>query len=177
MYHTSSSHFNGKAFLARFTLKEASEVSNSTLNNLKTELSKKETPEDGAKFLKAIMNQGVMKFFIVPNLNPNEPSIGLMSKNLKSIMFVALNTTDKKFLKQYNSPFILDLLHIHSYQKGEGKKLMEAFLQIHRSLNIPGSLWTEVSENVSYFERFGFENLGKLGKNSEFLMKLPVKFD
>ena len=52
---------------------------------------------------------------------------------------------------------------------------MEAFLQIHRNLNIPGSLWTETSENVSYFEKYGFECLGKLGANSEYLMKLPAR--
>lgn len=119
------------------------------------------------------MKQGEQNFYIVPTFNPNEPSVGLMSKNLNAVMFVALNRTDKRFLEHYDSPQIVDLLHIHSYRKGEGEKLMEAFLQIQGNLNIPGSLWTEASTTMNYFEKYGFENLGKLGSNSEFLMKLP----
>ncbi|MBT2293118.1 hypothetical protein J7E73_29195 [Paenibacillus albidus] len=51
--------------------------------------------------------------------------------------------------------------------------MMEAFLQIQGKLNIPGSLWTETSETMNYLEKYGFENLGKLGDSSEFLMKSP----
>src|SRR5690606_2314274 len=104
---------------------------------------------------------------------PGEPGVGLISRNTKAIMCIALNTTNKKYLQYYNSKYILDLLHIHSFRKGEGKKLMEAFLRIRRNLNIPGSLWTESSENVKYFEKYGFINLGRLGDSSEFLLKLP----
>lgn len=177
MSHTSSSRSNIKSLLAQFNTKRASELSNIMINNLKRELSKKETSVINANFIREIMNQGAMKFFIVPTTNLNEPSIGVMSKNLKSIMYINLNTTHKKFLEHYNSPYILDLLHIHSFHKGEGGRLMEAFLQIQKNLNIPGSLWTESIENVSYFEKFGFVNLGKLGDNSEFLMKLPAETD
>lgn len=173
MSHASISHFMVKPFLDQLTKKTGNEISTMMMNKLKEELRK--TSNIQAQYIKEIINQGNFKFFIVPSLNPSEPSIGLVSKNLKSIMFLALNTTDKKFLKYYNSPFILDLLHIHSFQKGEGRKLMEAFLQIHRNLNIPGSLWTETSENVSYFEKYGFECLGKLGANSDYLMKLPAQ--
>lgn len=127
MSHASISHSMVKPFLDQLTIRAGNEISTMMMNKLKEELRK--TSNIQAKFIKEIMNQGNLEFFIVPGLNPSEPSIGLVSKNLKSIMSLALNTTDKKFLKYYNSPFILDLLHIHSFQKGEGRKLMEAFLQ------------------------------------------------
>lgn len=75
----------------------------------------------------------MMKFYLASALNPAEPSVGLVSKNLKSIMYVALNTTGKKFLKFYNSPYVLELLHIHSFQKGEGRKLIVAFIELQKS--------------------------------------------
>ncbi|MFF2092953.1 hypothetical protein [Paenibacillus sp. NPDC058174] len=149
------------------------QISNQTMNSLKEKISKDKNSFD-IKFITEILKQGKQGSFIVPNIAvPGEPGIGIISENINAIMCLALNTTDKKFLRHYNSKYILDLLHIHSFRKGEGKKLMETFLYIQSNLNIPGSLWTESIDNVKYFEKYGFINLGRLGKSSEFLMKLP----
>lgn len=173
MSQASTSHARFKTVLKGLTRDKADEITNVMMTEFKKTLSTKKISVLEANFIKEIMKQGEQNFYIVPTFNPNEPSVGLMSKNLNAVMFVALNRTDKRFLKHYDSPQIVDLLHIHSYRKGEGEKLMEAFLQIQGNLNIPGSLWTEASKTMNYFEKYGFENLGKLGSNSEFLMKLP----
>lgn len=173
MSQAATSHSSFKTILKGLTQVKAVEITNVMMTEFKKAISTKKTPVLETNFIKEIMKQGEQNFFIVPTFIPNEPSVGLMSKNLNAVMHVALNRTDKKFLKHYDSPQILDLLHLHSYRKGEGKKLMEAFLHIQGNLHIPGSLWTETIETMNYFEKYGFENLGELGDSSEFLMKLP----
>lgn len=173
MSHTDESRIAVKTFLDMMNYQTANLMSTMQTDNLQQGLQDNSLNSIQKTFIKSLIKQGIMKFYLAPSLNPAEPSVGLVSKNLKAIMYVALNTTDKKHLKVYDSPYVLDLLHIHSFQKGEGRKLMEAFKEIHKETDVPGSLWTESTENVGYFKQFGFEDLGRIGKENEFLMKLP----
>jgi len=173
MSRSTTSHFNIKADLDKLDQHSAAFMSTMIMKDLQEGLQDHSLNHTQKKFLKSVITQGTMKFYLFPSFNPAEPSIGVASKNLKAIMHVAFHTTDKKFLKFYDSPYIIDLLHIHSFQKGEGRKLMAAFKELQKATNVPGSLWTESEKNVDYFKQFGFENLGRLGSDGEFLMMLP----
>lgn len=176
MSHTSRMHSYYNSFLARINLEKANRKSIRMERILRIKLrifSSSRTTSVEAIYFQEILKQTDSLFFV--SNSPFARSIGLMSKNLKAIMYLALRTTNTKYLEYYNFPFVLELIHLHSFKKGEGRKLMEAFLKIQRNLKIPGSLWVETSEIVSYYEKYGFKNLGKLGSNSEFLMILPVE--
>lgn len=130
--------------------------------------------EPAKKFLREMIIQGQRNYFLVNGAKFNIPAVGLVSKSLKAVMFLSFNITDSKFIDLFKSDDVLQLRHIHSFEKGQGKELMNDFLQIHKTLNTPGSLFTETAKLVSYYEEFGFINSGKRGDNSEYLMKLPV---
>lgn len=51
------------------------------------------------------------------------------------IMFLALNAANEKFLRLYDYPSVLELLHIHSLQKGEVSSLTEVFKKIYVASN------------------------------------------
>lgn len=172
MSHTKASHKILKDLLDHLNMNSAQMLTAKTLKSLHEQIQRKTTTPLERKFISGLIKLGTIKYFLIPD--PFENSICIVSKNLNALMSVALHTTDRSFLNLYKSAFILDLLHIHSYQKGEGKKLIEEFKTFQQELNIPGSLWTEVDENVHYFKQYGFENLGKLGSNGEYLMKLPI---
>lgn len=73
------------------------------------------------------------------------------------------------FKVYYNdTPILLELLEIHSLQKGEGYKLMKQVIAIGKCLNIPITLWAETNENMLYFTRYSFTNLSKV--ENEYLM-------
>ncbi|MGG4145717.1 hypothetical protein ABEW34_21710 [Paenibacillus algorifonticola] len=181
MFSTKKLHSKFETFLLNSSDLFLSKETEALLNELKGSLSTDSQLINRNKYFKEIIKHGGKEFFLIKGIKHFPyigPSIILVPKNKKAIMFLALNSTKQKFLDLYDSPEIISLLHIHSYKKGEGKKLMEVFLQIQRSLDIPGSLYTESIELVDYYKKYGFINLGKLGRNtwgirSQYLMKLP----
>ncbi|MGV3466870.1 MAG: hypothetical protein ACO1OT_16460, partial [Heyndrickxia sp.] len=111
MSHTSLSHINVKDILNELDDNSANLISTMTIHNLQQQLQNSLLNEYETKFIKSIIKLGTMKFYLVPSINPAEPSIDIISKNLKAAMYVALHTTHE-FYEFYNSPWILDLLHI-----------------------------------------------------------------
>ena len=174
MLQASISHFNSKYILEQLNESDAKEITDYTIEALKERLKEKTISSHEKKFIESLIKLGEETLYLFFSFNPAEPGIYLVSKNLKGVMCVALNTTDKKFIKYFNSPLVLDLLHIHSFKKGEGTHLIGWYKKLQEDLNIPGSLWTEIENNVEYFKRFGFESLGNLGSNGEYLMKLSI---
>lgn len=159
------------SLLSKMDEEIAIQITKNTIKNIKnTQYNNLES-----KFIDLLTQRAGKDYYIIPTIDPNEQSIGIISPNLKAIMYVATNTTRKDLLEIYNTPVVLELLHIHSFEKGSGKILMEIYVELQKALNISGSLWTESIENVRYFQNYGFENLGSLGFNKEFLMKLPIK--
>ncbi|MFJ7736270.1 hypothetical protein ACIQ2D_07970 [Lysinibacillus sp. NPDC097287] len=174
MSHTAVQHLYFKKFLGNLNTTSAHSRSMKLIGAFQFDMQNPKLEKLKKKFIKSLFKQAPKKFFLHPTENENEPSIYLVSKSLKSVMAIAMDTTNKKHLSLYNSPYILHLRHIHSYRKGEGRELMQAYKEIQKELNIPGALYAESEELVDYYKQFGFENLGKLGDSGEFLMKLPV---
>ena len=173
MSHKSLLHSQSKALLEELNKTSAISISLNMLKNLDQQFYKEKLTAEERMFNSALIQHGTINSYIVPGLNSFESSIGVVSLNLTSIMFLALKATNKKFLSLYDYPFVLELQHIYSMQKSEVSSLIEVFKKVQKRVNVPGALSTESEQNVDFFKRFGFDNLGLLGDNGEFLLMLP----
>lgn len=127
--------------------------------------------ESEKKFLKLIVEEAKSNFYM--EFNQEDIAFLLIKRNFKGFIRIAHNKPKEESRDYYNgSEYIIDLLNIHSYKKGEGHKMMKRVLRFGKELKLPIHLWTETKENVLYFEKYGFKNLGQLGDSGEYLMVL-----
>jgi hypothetical protein len=100
------------------------------------------------------------------------PSFIFFAKNRKSafkLMFPAkLVDAPTYFFKQ--GTFTLALESIHSFQAGEGTKIMKRLVEFSDKYDCALMLFCESKKTIKFYEKFGFENKGKLGKGGEFFM-------
>lgn len=101
MSKASKSHSEFKKKLENLTQKTASKDSDVMMRKLREQALNRDNPDIVKKYLIEVMNQGVNNFYLIESQNRYEPSVGLISKNFKSVMFIALNKTDNKFLRHY----------------------------------------------------------------------------
>lgn len=171
MYQATLSHRVAKQYLDQLDRMGASDITKKVVEDLNGMKERRGATSIEIQFIDETI--GMSKdFYLVPPINSNEPSIGFVTKNLNGVMHLAVNRARKEFRSYYETSDILDLLHIHSFKKGEGKKLMQLYLSLHQNLKISGSLWTETDDNVQYFEKFGFESLGRQKGRNDILMRL-----
>lgn len=122
-------------------------------------------------FLSAILVEARSNFFM--QFNEKKRVFLLYKRNFKGLMIIGHNTPRTNLKGYFNGhEFVLELVIIHSSQKGEGHKMIKRLLYLKKILKLPIVLWTESEKNVLYFEKYGFKNKGKLGDNNEFLMVL-----
>lgn len=127
--------------------------------------------ESEKKFLNLIVEEARSNFYM--EFNQDDIAFLLIKRNFKGFIRVAHNKAEVELKDYYNgAEFIIDLLNIHSYEKGEGHKMMKRVLRLSKELKLPICLWTETNENVLYFENYGFKNIGQLGVNGEYRMVL-----
>lgn len=127
--------------------------------------------ESEKKFLNLLIEEARSNFYM--EYNEVDKAFFLIKRNFKGFIKIAHYKPNEKFKDYYNgSEYIIDLLNIHSYEKGEGHKMMKRVLRIGKELKLPLHLLTETKDNVLYFENHGFKNLGQLGDSEEFLMVL-----
>jgi hypothetical protein len=129
----------------------------------------KNADEKAKQYLKWIAKQTEFNFYLA--LLPKGNGLILLKQNLKATLVLGFNRPNEK-LKQFfeGHNLILELLNIHSMQKGEGYKVMQKVINLSKKIDSPICLWAETEEIVQYFERYGFESYGKLGGNNEFMM-------
>jgi hypothetical protein len=125
--------------------------------------------EKAKQYLKWVLKQTEFNFYLA--VLPEGKGLILLKQNLKATLVIGFNRPHED-LKQFfeGHDFILEILNIHSIQKGEGYKIMKKVIDLSKKINSPICLWTETEENVQYFERYGFENYGAFGKENEFMM-------
>lgn len=127
--------------------------------------------ESEKKFLKLVVEEARSNFYM--EFNQDDIAFILIKRNFKGFIRIAHNRPKQELKDYYNgSEYIIDLLNIHSYEKGEGYKMMKRVLRFGKELKLPIHLWTEDIKNVLYFEKYGFKNVGQLGENKEYLMIL-----
>lgn len=127
--------------------------------------------ESEKNFLKLILEEARSNFYM--EFIKADIAFLLIKRNFKGFIRIAHNKPKEESKDYYNgAEYIIDLLNIHSYEKGEGHKMMKRVLRLGKELKLPIPLWTETKENVLYFENYGFKNVGQLGDNKEYLMIL-----
>lgn len=129
----------------------------------------KNADEKAKRYLKWVAKQTEFNFYLA--LLPKGNGLILLKQNLKATLVLGFNRPNerlKQFFEGHN--LILELLNIHSMQKGEGYKVMQKVIDLSKKIDSPICLWAETEEVVQYFERYGFENYGKLEGNNEFMM-------
>jgi len=122
------------------------------------------------KFLKWIDKETNHRFYIAHM--SNDGSVGLWTRDFKVLVKVRMCWGNESVTKLVGRQRVLDIESIHSFQKGEGYKVMKNVLSFAKRHELPVTLWTETKENVKYFERYGFINHGNHGTNNEYLMIL-----
>ncbi|MFP7200194.1 hypothetical protein SFC08_04390 [Lysinibacillus halotolerans] len=121
------------------------------------------------EYLKWIVEQSKSNFY----LGIRGSEITLIKRNFKGALTIGYNTPRDDLKHFYNGyDYIIELLNIHSFKKGEGYKMMKLLIELSKKAQSPISLYTETEVNVKYFERYGFVNIGRMGINNEYLMIL-----
>ena len=129
----------------------------------------KNADEKAKQYLKWVAKQTEFNFYLA--LLPKGNGLILFKQNLKATLVIGFNRPNEN-LKQFfeGHHFLIEILNIHSMQKGEGYKIMQKVIDLSKKIDSPIFLWAETEENVQYFERYGFVNYGALGENNEFMM-------
>ncbi len=129
----------------------------------------KNADEKAKQYLKWVLKQTEFNFYLA--ILPKGRGLILFKQNLKAVIAIGLNRPTEEiqsFFPGHN--FILEILNIHSTQKGEGYKMMQKVIDLAKNLQSPICLWTDSEQNVQYFERYGFKNHGKLGENDDYML-------
>ena len=79
----------------------------------------------------------------------------------------------KSFVEGHD--FVIEILNIHSLEKGEGSKVMQKVIDLSKQLQSPICLMVENDEQQKYFERYGFKNIDALEKENERTMVFQNK--
>ncbi|MBB6447614.1 hypothetical protein [Bacillus benzoevorans] len=129
----------------------------------------KNADETVKQYLKWVLKQTEINFYLA--ILPQGRGLILFKQNLKAAIVLGLNRPHEEVKSFFpGHDFILEILNIHSMQKGEGYKIMNKVIDLAKQLNSPICLWTESEENVHYFERYGFKNHGKLDGSDQWMM-------
>ncbi|WP_428911684.1 hypothetical protein [Niallia sp. Krafla_26] len=127
--------------------------------------------EKAKQYLKWILKQTEFNFYLA--LLPKGQGLVLLKQNSKAVLVIGLNRPHeelKPFVEELD--FVLEILNIHSLQKGEGFKIMKKVMDLSNHLQSPITLIVENDEQQKYFERYGFKNVGALEKENERIMIL-----
>lgn len=95
--------------------------------------------------------------------------VSLMDRNLEVFIRIHL-CNPHKIVASFTGDQVIEIQNIYSFKKGAGYETMTKIIAFARQQRLPITLWTETEENAKYFERYGFKNYGKLGRDQEFLM-------
>ena len=129
----------------------------------------KNADKKAKQYLEWVDKQTEFNFYLA--LLPKGNGLILLKQNLKAALVIGFNRPNenlKPFFEGHD--LILEILNLHSMQKGEGFKIMQKVMDVSKKIDSPICLWAETEENVQYFERYGFNNYGELGENNEILM-------
>jgi len=122
-------------------------------------------------FVKAILIEARSNYYMI--YNSDSKAFILTKRNFKGVMIIG-HYTPVEILKDYFKGYekVIELVHIHSAKKGEGRKMMKTILKFKKDLEIPIMLWAETDDNAHYFENYGFKNYGRKGNEDEHLLIL-----
>lgn len=129
----------------------------------------KNADEKVLQYLKWVLKQTEINFYLA--ILPQGRGLILFKQNLKAALVIGLNRPQeeiKPFVPGHD--FVLEILNLHSIQKGEGYKIMQKVMDLAKQIDTPICLWTDAEKNVHYFERYGFKNHGKIGESTEWIM-------
>ena len=144
--------------------------SRATLTNEITAMEKDQKADEKAKqYLKWILKQTEFNFYL--SILPQGQGLVLLKQNLKAVLVIGFNRPHqdlKPFVEGHD--FVIEVLNIHSLQKGEGYKVMQKVIDLSNQLQTPICLMVETEEHQKYFERYGFKNLVALEKENEYTM-------
>lgn len=121
-------------------------------------------------YLKWVLKETEINFYLA--ILPQGRGLVLLKQNLKAVLIIGLNRPHQEIQSYFpEHEFVLEILNIHSLQKGEGYKIMQKVLGLAQKIETPICLWTDNQENVQYFERYGFKNHGpQPGSNDNLLI-------
>jgi hypothetical protein len=121
------------------------------------------------RYLKWILKQTEFNFYLA--VIPKGQGLVLLKQNLKAVLVIGFNRPHQD-LKPFveGNDFVIEILNIHSLQKGEGYKMMQKVMDLSNQLPSPICLIVETEQQKKYFERYGFKNLDVLEKENEHTM-------
>jgi hypothetical protein len=118
-------------------------------------------------YLKWISKETDYNFYLV---DAGNGPVSLMDQNLEVFIRIHLCNPHKIVASFTGDQQVIEIENIYSFKKGAGYEMMTKIIAFARQQKLPITLWTATEENVEYFERYGFKNYGKLGRNQESLM-------
>lgn len=140
--------------------------SRATLTNEITAIEKDQKADEKVKqYLKWILKQTEFNFYL--SILPQGQGLLLLKQNLKAVLVIGFNRPHQDltpFVEGHD--FILEILNIHSLEKGEGYKVMQKVIELSNQLQSPICLMVETDEQQKYFEGHGFKNLDALEKEN-----------
>lgn len=130
--------------------------------------------EKEVSFVNFLLDMSENKYYLAPL----PEAAMLINREFKSIVTfrycTSLTEATKKILVNYNE--CIEIIELHSQEKGQGTIIMNEFIELSESMDLPLSLYVETNDLVKYYNRFGFVDYGSHGGNSELLLlRLPEK--
>jgi hypothetical protein len=129
----------------------------------------KEADPKAKQYLKWILKQTEFNYLLA--LLPKGRGLVLLKQNFKAVLVIGFNRPSqelKPFVQGHD--FVLEILNIHSLQKGEGYKMMRKVMDLSEKLRSPITLIVETEQQQQYFERYGFKNYGAIEEENERMM-------
>lgn len=169
-YSQSAESIQNEAFIEN--VKRAHPQSRATLMAEISAMEKDKKADEKAKqYLKWILKQTEFNFYLA--LLPKGQGLVLLKQNLKAVLVIGFNRPHQElqsFVQGHD--FVLEILNIHSLQKGEGTKMMQKVMNLSNQLHSPITLIVQTEDQGKYFERFGFKTYSALEKENERTMIL-----
>ncbi|WP_338472474.1 hypothetical protein R4Z10_06950 [Niallia sp. XMNu-256] len=129
----------------------------------------KNANEKAKQYLKWILKQTEFNFYLA--LLPKGQGLMLLKQNSKAVLVIGLNRPQQELKPIVEGhEFVIEILNIHSLQKGEGYKIMQKVMGLSNQLHTPICLVVETEEQQKYFGRYGFKDYGALEKDNERMM-------
>lgn len=140
--------------------------SRATLTNEITAIEKDQKADEKVKqYLKWILKQTEFNFYL--SILPQGQGLLLLKQNLKAVLVIGFNRPHQDLIPFVEgNNFVIEILNIHSLEKGEGYKVMQKVIDLSKQLQSPICLMVETDEQQKYFERHGFKNVDALEKEN-----------
>ena len=126
-----------------------------------------------ANYLNSLLELSNQSYYVY--MDSNKRDYAVISREFNAYAEVRLCHRFPRSVKKKYSPvkFVIEIVQLHSLEKGKGKMLLNELIKMANDLQVPLVLYAETQKNIDYFSQFNFYGIDK-GCNQETFMIRPM---